>query len=74
MARDQNEILREALNWLLDARAALAASLIDSLDDEVDELAEGAWDAEIRRRIQEVRSGSVDLIAWPEARRRILGK
>ncbi len=74
MARDQSELLREVLDLPMEARAALAASLIDSLDDEVDENAEADWDSEIRRRVQEVHSGSVKLIPWTEARRRILGK
>ncbi len=74
MARDQSELLMEALDLPVEARAELAASLIDSLDDEVDENAEAAWDAEVRRRFQEVHSGSVKLVPWTEARRRILGK
>ena len=74
MARDQSELLREALDLPMEARAALAASLIDSLDDAVDENAEADWDAEIRRRVKDVKSGSVKFIPWTEARRRILGK
>ena len=73
MTRDVSELLTEALDLPQEARAALAASLIDSLDDEVDEDAEAAWATEIARRVEEVRSGSVTLIPWTEARRRILG-
>ncbi len=40
-----------------ESRASLARALIESLDDAVDENAEGLWMAEIRRRDAEVRSG-----------------
>jgi putative addiction module component (TIGR02574 family) len=38
-------------------RAALARFLIASLDDEVDDDAEAAWDEELKRREEEIRSG-----------------
>ena len=41
-----------------EARAALAASLLESLEDAIDEDAEAAWAAEIAKRIQELDSGS----------------
>ena len=54
-------------------RAELAAWLIESLDREVDEDVEAAWDSEIRRRIEQLDSGAVRAVPWPEARRMILG-
>jgi hypothetical protein len=36
-----------------EARAALAGSLLDSLDDERDDNAEAEWEVEITRRLQE---------------------
>ena len=54
-------------------RAELAAWLIESLDPEVDNDVDAAWDAEIKRRIDELDSGAVAAIPWPEARRMILG-
>jgi putative addiction module component (TIGR02574 family) len=41
------------------ARAALADSLIDSLDSEVDEDAEEAWRSEIALRVRDLDSGAV---------------
>ena len=38
-------------------RAALARFLIDSLNGETDVDAEDAWDAELARRAEEIRSG-----------------
>ena len=70
---DPAEILKEALNLPESARAALAGSLIDSLDDEVDEDAEQAWSAEIARRLDELTSGPATTVPWSQARRRIFG-
>jgi hypothetical protein len=47
MKQDAANILREALKLPPEARAALAGTLLDSLDDMVDEDAEAAWQAEI---------------------------
>ena len=54
-------------------RAELAAWLIESLDPEVDRDVDEAWDVEIKRRIDELDSGAVTAVPWPEARRMILG-
>lgn len=54
-------------------RAELAAWLIESLDRELDDDVEAAWDAEISRRIAQLDSGAVAAVPWPEARRMILG-
>src|SRR4051794_22718610 len=48
------------------ARAALAGSLLESLDAEVDEHAEAAWATEINRRVAELESGAVGTIRWAE--------
>ncbi len=72
MSRDTAEILREALTLPVEARAALADSLLDSLDTEVDEDAEAAWQREIQRRITEVDSRAVTPIPWAEVRSRLM--
>ena len=68
------ELLNSALSLPDADRAALAAGLIESLDPRVDENAEVAWDAEIKRRIGELDAGSVATVSWPEARRVIMGQ
>ena len=68
---DPAEILKEALKLPESARAALVGTLIDSLDDAVDEGAEQAWKAEIQRRLDELNSGSAHIVPWSQARRRI---
>src|SRR2546426_12564882 len=74
MTPDPAKLLEEALKLSPESRAALAASLLQSLDEEVDEDAEAAWAAEIAKRIRELDSGAVMAIPWSEARRRILDR
>ncbi len=74
MKQDPNDLLKEALKLPPEARAALAGSLLDSLDQEVDEDAETAWHAEIDRRLKNLDSGKIKPISWPEARRKIAGE
>jgi putative addiction module component (TIGR02574 family) len=71
MNREVSELLEKALALPPEARAALAGSLLDSLDDTVDAAAEEEWNKEIARRIEELDSGKVKPIPWAEARRQI---
>ena len=71
---DPAKLLKEALKLPESARAALAGSLVDSLETEVDEDAEQAWNAEIARRLDELNSGSATTVPWSQARRRIFGE
>ena len=74
MKRDATDILRDALDLPPEARAALAGSLLDSLDQTVDEDAESAWEEEIMTRLKELDQGRAQLVPWVEARRRITGR
>jgi putative addiction module component (TIGR02574 family) len=74
MRPDPGKLLEEALKLSPEARAALAASLLESLDDAVDEDAEAAWAEEIDKRIHQLDSGTVTAVPWSEARRMILGR
>jgi putative addiction module component (TIGR02574 family) len=64
------DILKEALALPSEERAALAASLLDSLDTDVDEDAEAAWAIEVNRRVTEL-DGGAKTIAWADVRRRL---
>jgi len=74
MDANAKRLLEEALKLPEEARAALAGTLIESLDETADPDAEAAWEQEIARRIQQIDSGAVKLVPWSEARRRILGR
>jgi len=71
MKANISDILKEALKLPPEARAALAGTLLDSLDDVVDQEAESAWEAEILLRLKEIDGGKIKLMPWPEARTKI---
>jgi len=72
MKTKEEKVIEGALRLPKSARAALAARLLESLDSEIDEDAEEAWDAEIGRRLDEIDSGRVKMVPWSEARRQIM--
>jgi len=74
MKREASKILEAALKLPPEARAAIAGSLIDSLDEAVDEDVEAAWAEEIARRVQDLDSGKSKTIPWSKARRLILSR
>jgi putative addiction module component (TIGR02574 family) len=65
------QILQSALGLDPHDRAEIAASLIRSLDDEMDSTmdkeVEAAWSEEIKRRIESIDKGEVQMIPWDEA-------
>ena len=74
MEQDPSNLFKEALKLPPERRAALAAALLDSLDQEVDQDAEAAWEAEIDRRLRDLDSGAVRPIPWSEVRLKISGR
>jgi putative addiction module component (TIGR02574 family) len=66
MNTGSHNLLERALALPDTDRAALAASLFRSLDKEIDPDAEELWDAEIKRRLDEIKSGEVELIPWDQ--------
>ena len=70
--RSADEILNDALALPVEARAAIAGSLLESLDDDApEEQVEALWSAEIARRITEIDEGRVQLVPWSQARQRL---
>jgi len=68
MNRSAQEILEDArqlplseVNWLIE-------SLLQERDSPPDAQIEAAWDGEIKRRLDEIDSGAVELIAGDEVR------
>lgn len=75
MTKSAEAVLLEALALSDAERAELADHLLESLGvdaepTEAPELSEVSQ-AEIRRRIQRVRSGEAELLEWPEVRDRV---
>ncbi len=70
MMQEAQELLKKALALPDKERADLAGTLIESLDDTVDDDAEVAWQEEIVRRLEEVRSGTVKTVPWNEVQQK----
>jgi putative addiction module component (TIGR02574 family) len=71
MTPTAQQLLKQALSLDEKDRASVAGVLIESLHGEVDLDAEEAWNAEIRRRVEELESGMVQTIPWSEVRQRL---
>jgi putative addiction module component (TIGR02574 family) len=63
MARETQDVFREALQLPLNERAKLAGDLLESLDS-IDADVEAAWAAEIQRRLDALRDGDVGSADW----------
>ena len=74
MNSDTASLLKELLKLPPEARAALAGSLLDSLDETVDTELEAAWETEIAIRLKELDHSEVKSVPWSEARRIIAGE
>jgi len=70
MSPETEELRQKAMSLPLEERAELASSLIDSLDQTVDEDAELACQQEVVRRMDEIRSGKAKTIPWREVKRK----
>lgn len=76
MSDDMSDLSRAldlALKLPPAARAALAGTLLDSLDA-IDEEAEAGWAVELARRVADLESGAVRTVPWSEVRRRLSGE
>jgi putative addiction module component (TIGR02574 family) len=72
MSKTAEQLLEEAMGLPVGARAALAAQLIESLDElESEESVDDAWMAEVQRRLAEVDAGTARLVPGDVAIRQI---
>jgi putative addiction module component (TIGR02574 family) len=69
MTQQALDLLQKALSLSDEERAALAGSLLDSLDATVDKGAEEAWNQEIARRIADLDSGNAKTVPWEKLKR-----
>jgi putative addiction module component (TIGR02574 family) len=70
MSEEATELLKKALTLPLEERAELASSLMESLDLIQDEDVEAAWQEEIARRIEDLRTGRAKTVPWTEVRKK----
>jgi putative addiction module component (TIGR02574 family) len=75
IAPEVSEVLKKALTLSTQDRGLIIDRLIESLDESpTDEGVEEAWDTEIKRRVEEIRSGKVQMIPGDEVRRRLAAR
>jgi len=68
---DLSDLLKRALALSVDERAALANTLLDSLEG-TNESVQEAWDQEVARRIEDLRAGKAVTVPWEELHRELL--
>ena len=71
MTRGTKAVLADGLRLGPGERAELAAEVLARLDGPADADAESAWELEIRRRIEAIEAGTVELEPWEEVKHRI---
>ena len=70
MTERTQELLQKALSLPDNERAELAGNLIASLDTNIDSDLDEAWQAEIARRANQVRSGEVNTVPWSQVQKK----
>ena len=70
MADRADRLFDDAQELAPEDRAILALQLLDSVGELTPDV-QTAWDAEVRRRLDEIDSGQERLASWAEARARI---
>jgi putative addiction module component (TIGR02574 family) len=66
-----DHLIDEALALPPEERSAVALALLDSLGGEDEAAVSQAWADEIRRRKQDLRSGTARAVAWEQAKARL---
>jgi putative addiction module component (TIGR02574 family) len=72
MEQNLNDVFEVAVKLPEHDRATLAGLLLETLEPESEPGVEAAWSEEIKRRVSEVRNGSVELVPWEEVRAKLL--
>ncbi len=74
MPQEPQNLLDAALQLPIAERGQLVARLIQSFEGEDDLQVEEAWSSELRRRLEEIDEGRVQMIPWSVARLHIRGE
>ncbi len=72
MSPEISDLLKRALALPVDERAALANTLLDSLDTTTSQSVQEALDEEVARRIEDLKAGKAVTVAWEELHRELL--
>jgi putative addiction module component (TIGR02574 family) len=71
MSPETTDILKRALALPVDERAALANTLLDSLET-VNQSVDQAWDEEVARRMADLKAGRAVTVSWEQLHRELL--
>lgn len=71
MNPEVSELLKRALALTPEERAALANTLLDSLDA-ANESVQEAWDKEVARRMEDLKAGKAVTVPWEQLHRELL--
>jgi putative addiction module component (TIGR02574 family) len=71
MSPEVSDLLKRALELPVDERAALANTLLDSLET-MDQSVQDAWDEEVARRMEDLKSGKAVAVPWKQLHRELL--
>jgi putative addiction module component (TIGR02574 family) len=71
MSPEVSDLLRRALALTVDERAALANTLLDSLE-QTDESVQAAWDEEVARRMRDLQAGKAVTVPWEQLHQELL--
>ena len=73
MSPEVSDLLKRALALPVDERAALASTLLDTLDSANESVSvQEAWDAEVARRIEDLNAGKAVTVPWEKLHRELL--
>jgi len=72
MSTPVGDLFRQASELDEHDRATLAGLLLESLEHEVDEDVESAWQEEIERRLAALDADSVQLVSWDEVKAKLM--
>jgi putative addiction module component (TIGR02574 family) len=74
MSPEVSDLLKRALSLPVDERAALANTLLDRLEtanESATSSVEEAWDQEVARRIEDLKTGNAVTVPWEQLRREL---
>ena len=73
MSPETSELLKRALALPVDERAALANTLLDTLEISNESASlQDAWDEEVARRVADLKAGKAVTVPWEELHRELL--
>jgi putative addiction module component (TIGR02574 family) len=73
MSPETSDLLKRALALPAEERAALANTLLDTLESANESVSfQEAWDAEVARRIADLKAGKAVTVPWEELHRELL--